>query len=135
MWTSSQTKRAGAPVGGSAELGVVTAGGKESSVYLGTQRRGLPVAAPGGYRWRPEMGKQVLVLKAGMDGESAWVLAQAEQQGDDLLPGEVELAGPDCSLKLTHAGTVELRGCVSINGTTLDDLIRSMVAQALAQEG
>lgn len=135
MWISSQTKRAGSLAGSSAALGVVTAGGKESSVYLGSQRRGLPVAAPGGYRWRPEAGEQVLVLKAGMDGESAWILAQPEQQGDELLPGEVELTGPNCALKLTRTGTVELRGSVSINGTALEELVRSMVAQVLAQEG
>lgn len=135
MWTSSHTKTTGTQTRSNAALGVVTVSGQENAVYLGTERRGLPVAAPGGYRWRPKVGQQVLVLKSGADGELAWVLAQPEQQPDDLLPGEVELVGPDCTLKLTGAGAVELRGCVSINGTALEDMIRSVVAEALAQEG
>lgn len=134
MWISSQTKEMSAKNQGGAALGVVTTGGKESSVYLGTQRRGLPVAAPGGYCWRPEVGEQVLVLKAGADGESSWILARTRQETDELLPGEVALNGPDCALKLAKSGTVELRGQVSINGTQLEDLIRSIAAQMLAQE-
>ena len=133
MWISSQTKATGTKTQNSAALGVVTAGGEENSVYLGSERRGLPVAAPGGYRWRPKVGEQVLVLKAGTDGESAWILAQQAHQ-DDLLPGEVELAGPGCALKLTGSGCIELQGCVNINGTALEALVRSAVAEALAQQ-
>lgn len=134
MWISSQAKRTGTKTYGGAAVGVVTAGGTENNVYLGTERRGLPVAVPGGYRWRPGVGQQVLVLKTGVDGESAWVLAQPEPQGDELLPGEVELTGPDCGLKLTGTGDVELRGRVCVNGTALEDLVRDLVAQTLAQE-
>lgn len=135
MWTSSQTKRAGEKTHSNGMLGIVTAGGNENSVLLETQRRGVPVASPGGYRWRPEAGEQVLVLKAGVDGESAWILGQRQERSEELLPGEVELVGHNCAVKLTCDGGLELRGAVSINGTTLENMIRSAVAQALAQEG
>ena len=135
MWTSSQTKKAGEKIRSYGALGTVTAGGDENSVLLETQRRGVPVAAPGGYRWRPEAGEQVLVLKTGADGESAWILGQTQERGEELQRGEVELTGRNCGIKLTCSGVVELRGAVRINGTALEDLIRSAVAQAVAQEG
>lgn len=135
MWTSRQTKT-GKPGLSGAQVGVVTAGGQESGVHLGTERRWLPVLAPGGYRWRPKAGEQVLVLKTGERGESACVLARQEQPGEALQPGEVELYAPDCGLKLTRLGRIELRGSVYINGTTLEDMVNALVAAALAgQEG
>lgn len=135
MWTSRQTKTANTSSGG-AQVGVVTAGGQESGVHLGTQRRWLPVLAPGGYRWRPAAGEQVLVLKTGEQGESACVLARQEEPGEELLPGEVELYAPDCGLKLTQEGRVEVRGDVYINGVALEDMVYGLVAAALAgQEG
>lgn len=134
MWTSSQTKRVGEKMRSYGALGVVTAGGKESSVLLETHRRGVSVAAPGGYRWRPEAGEQVLVLKTGADGESAWILGQTQVQGEDLVPGEVELAGRDCAVKLTWDGAVDLRGLVRVNGITLEELVRREVTEVLAQE-
>lgn len=136
MWTSRQTKMVGTTLRGNAQLGVVTAGGQENGVHLGTERRWLPVMAPGGYRWRPQTGEQVLVMKTGVDDESACVLARQEGQGDDLLPGEVELYARNCGMKLTNGGNVELRGTVLVNGTALEELIRVQVASALSrQEG
>lgn len=130
MWTSKQTKKASKNPG-SARIGLVTAGGQESGVYLGTQRCWLPVMAPGGYRWRPGTGEQVLVLKTGADGESACVLARQEEPREELLPGEVELYAPDCSLKLTGEGRVDVRGSVYVNGTALEDMIYGVVSAAL----
>ena len=135
MWVSKQTKKRETG-GGTARVGVVTAAGQESDVYLGTQRCWLPVMAPGGYRWRPKAGEQVLVLKTGADGESACVLARQEEPGEELQPGEVELYAPGCSLKLGGSGRVDLCGSVYVNGTALDDMINRAVAAALAgQEG
>lgn len=135
MWTSKQTKKSSRNFG-NARMGIVTAGGQESGVYLGTQRCWLPVLAPGGYRWRPGTGEQVLVLKTGADGETACVLARQEEPGEELLPGEVELYAPECSLKLTREGRVDVRGNVYVNGTALEDMIYEAVAAALTgQEG
>lgn len=135
MWTAKQTKTAEKSPA-AAHMGVVTAGGARSDVYLGSQRCWLPVLAPGGYRWRPGAGEQVLVLKTGAQGESACVLARQEEPGAELQPGEVELYAPGCTLKLTRDGRVDVRGRVYVNGTALEELIGKAVAAALAgQEG
>lgn len=135
MWTSSQRKSTGAQLQGGADLGVVTAAGNENGVSLGTERRWLRVMTPGGYRWKPKAGEQVLVLKLGQDGESACVLARPEREGNDLLPGEVELYAQGCALKLNNNGTVELRGDVWINGTRLEDMVRAAAAEVLSASG
>lgn len=135
MWTSSQMKMAPSFPRGIADVGVVTAGGARSSVYTGSEHRRLPVMAPGGYRWCPQTGEQVLVMKTGADGESPFVLAQQLPDGDNLLPGEVELAGPGCGVKLAQRGQIAIQGTVSINGCTLEDMIRSIVTAAIAQHG
>ena len=132
MWVSKQTKKRETG-NGMAQVGLVTAGGQECGVYLGTQRCRLPVLAPGGYRWRPKVGEQVLVLKTGAEGETPCVLARQEEPDADLRPGEVELYAPGCGLKLTEAGGIELHGSVSVNGTALDELIARAVAAALAR--
>lgn len=131
MWVSKQTKKS-KDTSGSARVGVVTAGGQESGVYLGTQRCWLPVMAPGGYRWRPGAGEQVLVLKTGADGESACVLARQEEPGSELKPGEVEIYAPNCSIRLTGEGRVDIRGQVYVNGTTLEDMIGKAATAGLA---
>lgn len=134
MWVSKQSKKRGSEA--AAQVGLVTAGGQENGIYLGTQRCGLPVLAPGGYRWRPKTGEQVLVLKTGAAGEKPCVLACREEVAAPLQPGEVELYAPNCGLKLTESGGVEVRGNVSVNGTALEDMIRQAVAAALGgQEG
>lgn len=135
MWVSKQTKKSKDNSGG-ARVGFVTAGGQESGVYLGTQRCWLPVMAPGGYRWRPGTGEQVLVLKTGVDGESACVLARQEEPGEELQPGEVEVYAPNCRVRLTGDGRVDVHGKVYVNGTALEDMVSQVVAAALAgQEG
>lgn len=131
MWISNQSKKAGA-AGHNARMGVVTAGGEQAGVYVDAERRWLPVLAPGGYRWRPKAGEQVLVLKTGADGESACILARQEDETADLQPGEVELTGPGCAVRLGGAGQVALTGTVTVNGTALEVMIQNAVAQAMA---
>lgn len=130
MWVSKQSKKRERE-SGTARMGLVTAAGRESDVYFSTQRCRLPVLAPGGYRWRPEAGRQVLVLKTGAEERSACVLAQREESETELQPGEVELYAPKCGLKLTEAGEIELHGSVRVNGATLEDVIARAVAAAL----
>lgn len=133
MWTSSQSRIAKSVPDSQADLGVVTVSAREAGVYLGTERRWLPVMAPGGYRWRPRLGDQVLVLKTGTQGESGCILARQEDAADELQPGEVELTGKDCRVKLSADGTVELWGEVAVNGVSLEQLIRAAAAQAVGE--
>lgn len=129
MWISSQSKQTQRDADAGADLGVVTSGGWESGVYLGAERRWLPVLAPGGYRWRPQAGEQVLVLKTGADGESACILARREEQDDGLEPGEVELSSGAGTVRLRTDGSVEVTGTLVINGVPLETLIRQLAAQ------
>lgn len=131
MWTSSQTRSAGRPEGHDAQFGTVTASGRNVSAYVDAEQRWLPVMAPGGYRWRPCVGDQVLVLKTGEQSEGACVIAGQDSGSDDLAPGEVELIAPGCRLKMTGAGAVEITGQITVNGVALEDLIRGTVASTL----
>jgi len=135
MWTASRMKGTNTDRQGIADVGVVTASGTESGVLLGSERRWLPVMAPGGYRWRPRTGEAVLVLKTGNDGESPCILAGENRKEDLLQPGEVELAGPGCGVKLTQNGRVAIQGAVTVNGLPLEELVRSAVAAAMAEQG
>lgn len=146
MWTSERNRnlRAQEPT---AEMGTITMGGDPAGVSLGGERRWLNVYGPGGYSWRPTLGDKVLVLKAGAEGESPCILGTAQDAGD-LKPGEVRLTGMECSLRLSQ-GQVEmvsgeksmslgrdglsLEGGLTINGQTLEDMVRSIAREA-AQE-
>lgn len=67
-----------------------------------------PVLSPGGYRWRPSEGQEVLLLHTG-DGD---LCAGTTADSRSLAPGEVEITGP-------LGGSILLRadGAVVINGT------------------
>ena len=131
MWTSERDRRT--PVReAEAEVGLVTLGGDPAGVNLGGERRWLPVYSPGGYTWRPAAGDKVLVIKAGGEREAPCVLGKV-QDGTGLAPGEVRLSGPDSSLVLS-GDRIRLYGKVRINGIGLDEYIRGIVADMLAQQ-
>lgn len=125
MWTWEQERRRRAeePY---AQLGMVTLGGAETAANLGGERRWLGVCSPGGYHWKPRQGEQVLVLKS---GQEAWVLG-VMNAGEELVPGQARLEGENCSVLL--ADTVEIQGDVVLNGQTLEDYIRGIVADMLS---
>lgn len=135
MWTASQMKETGTQRRETAAFGVVTAAGAENGVLLGTERRWIPVVAPGGYRWQPRTGDTVLVLKAGEDGEVPCILAGQTPAAPALQPGEVELTGPDCSVKLSESGEIDVQGILKINGRTLEEVISSIVTAAISDQG
>ena len=108
MWLVRQSKKAD-PQTEFPRLGQVTVAGDPAAVYLDGERRSLPVFAPGGYCWRPDLDQQVLVLKAGAAGETSCV-AGARCQGA-VEPGEVKIFVPDGpSIHLKRDGTVDIRG-------------------------
>lgn len=111
MWLS---RRRRAQTGGGAAVGRTTLEGENTAVYLDGERRGVAVYAPGGYRWRPKLGQELLVLK----GPEGFCVAGAESIGGDVEPGEVAitaLAG-GAEVRLRNDGIIELRGDVRING-------------------
>lgn len=133
MWLAEQQKRETAQQAGA--VGEVTLSGEAPAVALDSERRGLTVYAPGGYRWRPAAGQKVLVLKA--DGEPCIVGAPS---AGGLEPGEVALeSGGGASLRLSNQGTVALgdnvavTGSLYVGGVELKTLIRTIAAQVAAE--
>ncbi len=102
------------------ESGTVTVGGCEAGVLSRGEERSLPVAAPGGYAWRPVSGEQVLVLRGGTQGEERYVAAalSEETQVPTLADGEICLfsRGGEARIVLRNDGRVEIEGEVYING-------------------
>lgn len=133
MWISQQGRCAGTREH-DARMAVVTAQGEQAGVYVDGHQRWLSVAAPGGYRWKPQNGQQVIVIKSGADAEMTHILAQQETDENDLEPGEVELYGRGCSVKLDTEGRVRLQGTLLVNGATLEALIEAAVQRELARQ-
>lgn len=132
MWTSERNRRlpAGEPA---ADVGVVTLNGDPAGVELGGERRWLSVYSPGGYRWRPAAGDQVLVLKAGGEKETPCVVG-AVQPEEDLAPGEVSISGGNSAVRL-GAGALELDGRILVNGVELEGYVRQIVTEILGSMG
>lgn len=132
MWTSERNRRlsAGEPA---ADVGVVTLNGDPAGVELGGERRWLSVYSPGGYRWRPAAGDQVLVLKAGGEKETPCVVG-AVQPEEALAPGEVAISGGNSAIRL-GAGALELDGRILVNGVELEGYVRQIVTEILGSMG
>ncbi|MBC5730695.1 hypothetical protein H8S34_07580 [Pseudoflavonifractor sp. NSJ-25] len=101
-----------------AQVGVVTLEGDPAAVYQSSERRDLPVFAPGGYCWRPALGAEVLVLKTGAQGEGACVAGTRITA--NVAPGEVRIQSEGgASITLGADGTIRLEGDVLVNGVPL----------------
>ena len=146
MWTSERNRnlQVREPA---AEMGTITMGGDPAGVSLGGERRWINVYGPGGYSWRPTSGDKVLVLKTGAEGESPCILGTT-QDAEDLKPGEVRLTGMECSLHLGQGQVelksgeksmslsqdgLELEGELTINGQSLEDMVREIAQELISQ--
>ena len=132
MWLSQQ-RREMTRQENVAETGKVTLGGNPAGVYLSGERRDVRVYSPGGYRWTPAPGQDILVLKAGADGESP--CAVGLHQNAAPAPGEVCIsnAADRAGIHLTQNDTLALYGRITVNGVDLEALIRQ-IAQTVAAE-
>lgn len=105
---------------GRALTGLVTLPGENLGVWLEGERRGVTVYGPGGYRWAPALGEEVLVLKTGEWGEKPCAVGvPADARG--LAPGEVMITAGRASLRLSPDGRVEITGDVYINGSPVGE--------------
>ena len=131
MWLSEERARkpAAEPT---AEWGAVTVA-SPSAVYLGGERRQVPVCCPGGYAWRPAVGDEVLVLKAGAEGEQPYILGRTGAAGESLKPGQVRVGSAQCGLLCGEE--LELSGTVKVNGEELEALVRRVAAELMEQPG
>lgn len=102
------------------ESGTVTIGGSAAGVLSRGEERSLPIAAPGGYAWRPKNGERVLVLRGGTLGEERYVAAALSDAAGRmaLADGEVCLfsSAGGARIVLRNDGRVEIEGEVYING-------------------
>lgn len=131
MWLSRQQKRPNQA--GEGWVGQVTIGGEQVAVQLDSERRGLEVYGPGGYRWAPRAEQKVLVIQgrgeipcvAGVrQDQAAPERVKVEADGG----GALELEGENATLSGTRT---ELKGQVYVNGERLEELIARIVAMML----
>lgn len=112
MWLSKKAGARGQQTH-TADVGVVSIGAAAPAVVTDGETRGLMVFAPGGYAWRPAVGEQVLVLRAGASG----AVAGARMEDSALAPGEVLIrSSGGASIRLGADGSLALTGNVTING-------------------
>ena len=102
----------------SAQSGTVTVEGAEAAVYTGGEERGVKVASPRGFFWKPMNGENVLVIKGGVFGEEAYIVGAVQQDGGTLNAGEVRIASArgNAEIVLRNSGRVDINGSVFING-------------------
>ena len=138
MWTSDRGRKC--PVEESAAgLGAVTLGENPAGVYLEGERRWTEVYSPGGYHWRPALGEQVLVLKAGGERENSCIVGRKQGRSQELEPGQVTIASgtgqaavklhPSGDIELCASGDLDLRGYVTVNGVSLRSMIENIVEE------
>ena len=129
MWLSRQQKRESEER--VTASGPVTISGERVSVELESERRGLTVYGPGGYRWRPAAGEQVLVIRT-EDG----LCVVGTPCGTGVETGEAGLvAQGGAAVTVKRDGRVLLSGAVEVDGALrvqqepLEDLIRRIAAE------
>ena len=114
MWLSKRTTQR--PTDDGTLVGEVTIGGDHPGVYMGGERRNLPVCAPGGYFWMPKVGDETLVIKC-VDGMKVCTGLPMEKAPDGMEAGEVTIRSDgDTVLWLKNDGTMEVRGDVELTG-------------------
>ena len=115
MWISRKMRPA--PPTADADLGVTTIAGGQAGVLTRGEVRSLPVYGPGGYRWMPQNGAEVLVIKGGPGGQEQCVagMRQAEPE-EPMEPGEVLICGGGASIYLKADGSLVLKGHVCVEG-------------------
>lgn len=117
--------------------GPVTLTGREVGAWLEGERRGVAVFSPGGYHWAPRVGEEILVLKAGENGEQPCAVGVAESErlspGEILIQsgsaairlnpgGELQLSTGRSIINMTAGGKISLFGTFTVNGTVVGPL-------------
>ncbi len=133
MWLSGQQKR---PVEwGEGQTGIVTMSEGGTAVLLESERRGLEVYAPAGYRWTPQADQRVLVIRGQGETPAIVGVRQGAPRPDavDVEAKALTLSGNQVGVSAQGAATVQggrvnLNGTVYVNGERLEDLIARILA-------
>lgn len=110
MWLSEKMSEK-EPAAQSAAVGTVSLEEEAPAAVTDTEIRALRVLSPGGYRWQPALGQEVLVLKG-----PAPALLGVQEPGETLESGEVLLFSRGASVKLCNDGSIRITGDVHVNG-------------------
>ena len=122
MWLSGQHKR---PADcGEGQTGIVTVGGSEAAVQLDSERRGLEVYAPAGYRWTPEVDQRVLVIQG--PGEIPCIVGVRQ---DTARPDSVDICAKDLGVSGQDV-SVQAEGHVNIHAKAVDVSGQNVSVQA-----
>lgn len=114
MWLSRQLSSPAEGNRTALSTGRVTIAGEHAAVMLEGERRELSTACPGGVRWAPASGDDVLVFRSD-EGEQYIIGLVGE--GDDMPgSGEVLLKSGKCSI-LLGSGGISISGDVRIDGS------------------
>lgn len=114
MWLS---KKHGVARTSGANLGTASIGGSRAAAVTDAEQRSLPLFAPGGYRWVPEAGEALLVIKCGEGGDYPVIAAGRCYPGEELSPGEVAIFSKGgAEIRLKNDGSVHIDGTLYING-------------------
>ncbi len=124
MWTGKRSAGQKERYEPSVEYGVVTQSEGVTGVYLDGERRQMGQVSPGGYRWKPGVGQEVLVLKDG-DGRQHMVAVALTEEA--LKPGEVEICSEGGALIRLAGDKVEIEGEVFLAGQDFQSYIEEMV--------
>lgn len=101
----------GAGPGGQCDRGRPSGGGD-----AGRRAEGFAGLWAGGYVWRPSQGQEVLVVKAGADGEQPCVAGARGSLEVNLAPGEVYIHSGGGSIFISNGGVISMSGLVLVNG-------------------
>ena len=130
MWTSRRSAQEKQHMA-SADCGRVTLEGDPAGVYLGGERRWMPVYSPGGYFWKPAKDEQVAVLHMGAEQEAPGVVGRVQDEtGEELEVGDVLISGNGTRLLLNRWG-LDVTGEMTINGKKLEDLIQELIEEIM----
>ena len=112
MWMGGQQKRPVDP--GEGQTGTVTMSDGELAVQLESERRGVEVYAPAGYRWTPEPEQRVLVIQG--RGEIPCVVGVRQGSG---RPKQVTVEGGRLNLKGSSKLSLS-SGAVAVDGQSME---------------
>lgn len=121
MWLGKQV--AGQKTGYSSlvDRGTVTQNQEVTGVLLEGERRELQLVSPSGYRWKPAVGQEVLVLQ---DGQAQQQIVGVMEDNSQITAGDVEIYASG-GAKINLSGDVlSLSGKIYVNGESLEDYIR-----------
>ena len=155
MWMGGQQKRPADP--GEGQTGTVTMSDGELAVLLESERRGVEVYAPAGYRWSPEPEQRVLVIQgrgeipavvgvrqgSATPKEAAVEAGQLKLKGSGRLSlsgGAVSVSGSSMNATLSgdaklNSQNLDLQAQVYIRGELLEDFILRVVRAAMGWGG